>query len=294
MPQYLGLVRIDWHVAETPPELQPVLGDVNARLDSTHHTFETFEDELAAIASEQPRLVAEMLIDDGWRHYHLYRLERGKVTPLALDERPEDAPATPIDLPYDDVVGDLELEYDDEAELRETVTRAAAANEQGSFVAEVGDDRFLVEIEAGRARVRKLVFVGHHELAERLLRCDYPSPPPPPRQPTEKYELALYFPAAMLQEIQDEAVRTDESLSAIVQLAWRTAYPRIAKADRDELSSRLEGYLGGQKRKQTLYYPGAMIDQFEQEAARLDSSQSFVVQVAFVIGRGEIRKLPNG
>ena len=42
-----------------------------------------------------------------------------------LDERPEDAPAAPIELPYDAVVGDLELDYHDEAELRETVTRAA-------------------------------------------------------------------------------------------------------------------------------------------------------------------------
>jgi uncharacterized small protein (TIGR04563 family) len=39
---------------------------------------------------------------------------------------------------------------------------------------------------------------------------------------------SLYFPEEMLQEIQQEAVRLDRSLSWIVQHAWRAARARVA------------------------------------------------------------------
>jgi uncharacterized small protein (TIGR04563 family) len=40
---------------------------------------------------------------------------------------------------------------------------------------------------------------------------------------------SLYFPEEMLQEIQQEAIRLDRSLSWIVQQAWRAARSRLAK-----------------------------------------------------------------
>ncbi len=40
---------------------------------------------------------------------------------------------------------------------------------------------------------------------------------------------SLYFPEQMLQQIQEEAVRQDRSLSWIVQRAWRLARAQIAR-----------------------------------------------------------------
>ncbi len=44
---------------------------------------------------------------------------------------------------------------------------------------------------------------------------------------TDKRKQSLYFPEAMLKEIQEEANRQDRSLSWIVQQAWRIARTEI-------------------------------------------------------------------
>jgi uncharacterized small protein (TIGR04563 family) len=44
----------------------------------------------------------------------------------------------------------------------------------------------------------------------------------------DKRKQSLYFPEAMLREIQGEATRQDRSLSWIMQQAWRSARARIA------------------------------------------------------------------
>ena len=61
---------------------------------------------------------------------------------------------------------------------------------------------------------------------------------------TDKRKQSLYFPESMLQEIKEEAVRLDRSLSWIVQRAWRIARPELRKlpnvneiSDDDEASS---------------------------------------------------------
>ena len=48
-------------------------------------------------------------------------------------------------------------------------------------------------------------------------------------QITDKRKQSLYFPEAMLREIQEEATRQDRSLSWIVQQAWRSARAQVAK-----------------------------------------------------------------
>ena len=45
----------------------------------------------------------------------------------------------------------------------------------------------------------------------------------------DKRKQSLYFPDAMLQEIADEAMRLDRSLSWIVQRAWKLAKAEIRK-----------------------------------------------------------------
>lgn len=46
---------------------------------------------------------------------------------------------------------------------------------------------------------------------------------------TDKRKQSLYFPDAMLKEIQAEATRQDRSLSWIVQKAWQIARNEIAR-----------------------------------------------------------------
>ena len=50
-----------------------------------------------------------------------------------------------------------------------------------------------------------------------------------PSAPSDKRKQSLYFPESMLEEINEEAVRLDRSLSWIVQRAWKTARPEIRK-----------------------------------------------------------------
>jgi uncharacterized small protein (TIGR04563 family) len=46
-------------------------------------------------------------------------------------------------------------------------------------------------------------------------------------------------------------------------------------------------------RKQSLYFPEAMLDDIKAEAARLDRSLSWVVQRAWKTARAEVRKIPS-
>jgi uncharacterized small protein (TIGR04563 family) len=110
--------------------------------------------------------------------------------------------------------------------------------------------------------------------------------------PNQKYEHSLFWPEDLLVFIQQHATRTDRSMSFMVQLAWKSAYSQIAASDRETLASAIRAY-EGKKAKQSLYYPGAMIQQFAEQAARLDSSESFVVQAAVALARGEFEKLPT-
>ncbi len=47
------------------------------------------------------------------------------------------------------------------------------------------------------------------------------------------------------------------------------------------------------KRKQSLYFPVEMLEEIQAEATRQDRSLSWIVQKAWKIARGEIRKFPS-
>jgi uncharacterized small protein (TIGR04563 family) len=47
------------------------------------------------------------------------------------------------------------------------------------------------------------------------------------------------------------------------------------------------------KRKQSLYFPDAMLQEIQEEAARLDRSISWVVQYAFRHGRAALAAIPT-
>lgn len=46
-------------------------------------------------------------------------------------------------------------------------------------------------------------------------------------------------------------------------------------------------------RKQSLYFPEEMLREIEVEAERQDRSLSWIVQQAWKIARGELRKIPS-
>lgn len=124
---------------------------------------------------------------------------------------------------------------------------------------------------------------------------------------TDKVEQALYFEERMLQAVKEEGARLDRSLSWCIQRAWkisRNAFDKFPSAveGAEELPASPEldaamaalrsAYPGGDKRKQTLYFPEAMLEEIKTHAERMDRSRSWVVALAWSLAEGEIRSLP--
>lgn len=64
----------------------------------------------------------------------------------------------------------------------------------------------------------------------------------------------------------------------------------------EKLNRRGEGTQGAStsdNRKQSLYFPGNMLQEMQEEAARLDRSLSWVVQRAWKLSKGEIAHIPS-
>jgi uncharacterized small protein (TIGR04563 family) len=174
-----------------------------------------------------------------------------------------------------------------------------------TFVAEVEGERHLVSLAPGRATIEH-VFpwpssddAAHATLIARLLADDGSGRPPalpygnPARVPhpaTETIAQTLYVPSAVLADLGAEARRLDKSHSYLVQLAWVRARQRIAEIrDHDAARAQLDGRLGGSPpARESVYLPGALLNELEAEAGRFDSSLSFVVLLAWSLARSEI------
>jgi len=50
---------------------------------------------------------------------------------------------------------------------------------------------------------------------------------------------------------------------------------------------------GTDNRKQSLYFPEDMLEEIQREATRQDRSISWIVQQAWRVARGDIRKMPS-
>ncbi len=50
---------------------------------------------------------------------------------------------------------------------------------------------------------------------------------------------------------------------------------------------------GTDNRKQSLYFPEDMLEEIQQQASRQDRSISWIVQQAWKVARGDIRKMPS-
>jgi len=46
-------------------------------------------------------------------------------------------------------------------------------------------------------------------------------------------------------------------------------------------------------RKQSLYFPEEMLQEIQKEAMRQDRSMSWIVQTAWKVARGDIKKMPS-
>jgi len=330
MPYYVHLTRIDWQYERASKDLQSFIQRANVDLSSRQHTAQTFEAALRQVAADQPAIVADALVEDGFRAYRLYRARDGSVDACFVDERPEGALDRPIELPLEDVATvrlvrdraatiallseqssfdrdedanddevDLPLRYDDESAMRALLDRVAAATDDDGqrFVAEVKLDRFLVELSARGARVRKLVAVTQPELFARLLRREYVEVPAPPIAPGEKREHGFYFPDDVLEAFKQEAYRLDMSLSALLQKAWKLARTEVARQSADSLAilmrrTRAAGQAPSDDRKQTLLMTDAMLGEVRAQAERMDRSPSFVLQAAWAIAHIAIRRPP--
>jgi len=59
------------------------------------------------------------------------------------------------------------------------------------------------------------------------------------------------------------------------------------------VSAKLFSMAGSDKRKQSLYFPEDMLQEIQQEAARLDRSLSWVVQQGWKRARVQIKAFPS-
>jgi uncharacterized small protein (TIGR04563 family) len=94
----------------------------------------------------------------------------------------------------------------------------------------------------------------------------------------------LYFPAAMLEFLQSEAARLDSSVSAVVQRGWVHARAQIvALPDREAATPLRQSHPVAGTSAQTLYFPTGILVEAEAQAARFDSSLSWLFQLAVSI-----------
>lgn len=68
---------------------------------------------------------------------------------------------------------------------------------------------------------------------------------------------------------------------------------RTEQQRRELMSDNQNASRGSDKRKQSLYFPEAMLQEIKDEAARLDRSLSWIVQRAWKTARADIRKIPS-
>lgn len=291
MPAYIDLIRIDWHLAETPVDRHAVISGVDARCTASDHTLETVREQLGHAAATHPWLVADALVDTGYNSFAFLRVRDGRVELEEIVEVPEGT-AERIDLPYDELPFDLSPVYASEDELRDAL-EAIRPDEAGSFVATAGTDRFLVELTPETWTIQKLEVLTDPALFARLVKGDYPVPRPAPRGPEQKYGQALFWPEAMLHFLEQHATQLDRSLSWLVQYAIKVANLETLD-DAKVYAARIDAKLSsGETRQQTLYFPGAQLDLLEEQALRLDMSMSKLAQTAVAIAKREIEKMPD-
>jgi uncharacterized small protein (TIGR04563 family) len=109
---------------------------------------------------------------------------------------------------------------------------------------------------------------------------------------SDKIEKALFLSTAMVDELQSELRRVDRSMSWLAQRAWVFARERIIAATDRKAGTDFNMTEGGPPRKQSLFFPGTMLEEIEAQATRLDCSESALVQLAWHLAKPEIAAIP--
>lgn len=89
------------------------------------------------------------------------------------------------------------------------------------------------------------------------------------------------------------AVQPPSRVSADTQ-SFQTSPARTTTSNEQQTRGLMsDNARGSDKRKQSLYFPEAMLQEIKDEAARLDRSLSWIVQRAWKTARADIRKIPS-
>lgn len=229
MPIYIVNSRVDWGWRQRSEAERAIVRQFQPRLDASSHGIESFSGLLQKASEQLPGVLIRALTEADTGSLSLLLVQDGELTTIAGDSQAHVALVR-------------SLLATSKSELFPVVVSAAER------AADAGDS---------------------------------------------KLEQALYFPGPLLDELKRQARRTDRSLSYLVQYAWQSAREQIqGLADREQASKLQVAYPGADKRKQTLYFPGAMLVEIEAQATRFDSSQSWVVQLACAIASQSIAVLP--
>jgi uncharacterized small protein (TIGR04563 family) len=257
MPCYVKMSRIDWHYDHATPELQAILRDANLNLSSRDHTAQTFEEQLRKVAADSPDLLADALTEDGFRGYWLFRAREGRVVAAEVEQRPEGGVDRQVELPLDEVATVVLIRQ--AAEIRSML------EEQGDFDGGESDEIELplrYENESSMRevldRVAKAIDEGEHRFVAEV--------------DLERFLVEIFPGTASVRRL---VVMTEPNLVARL---LQGQFPHVP-----EPPPRAD-----EKREQSLYWPQDMLQTIKDEAFRLDTSLSNIVQKAWKTARLQV------
>ncbi|MGE0872296.1 MAG: hypothetical protein AB7P03_27300 [Kofleriaceae bacterium] len=213
---------------------------------------------------------------------------------------------TPLERNGDEL--ELPLSYRSERHLRWAMELVADAmiGPLAQFVAQIGHHRHLVTLRSKSVQIEPLIqwpssnSEFHERQVEGLLAADpeelFPVVVSARRRMAThpggtKLDQAIYLPESQLHDIEHQAVRTDRSLSWVVQEAWRISRESVVALPSRDAARAIVRH-GDRTRKRKLHFPGEMLVEIEDVAERLGCSVSWIVQAAYAIARSSIAALP--
>lgn len=119
----------------------------------------------------------------------------------------------------------------------------------------------------------------------------------------ENVEQSLYWPEAMLVEMQQHGARLDKSLSWCAQKAWLLSRDQLRSQSAQASDTQAEatwaryettGEGPTNKTRQAVVFPADMLSEIQKEAQRRDRSLSWLMQRAWCIAVADIAKLSRG
>jgi hypothetical protein len=189
--------------------------------------------------------------------------------------------------------------FGSEQALRTTVEvlSTAAVGDSEVLQAFVGEDRYAAYIDRSKGGFEALVPTpssGDAAHLERYRRLRAESRRAPVtlqaadfgEAAAGKVALRVFLPRSLVKELQQEAVRTDRSLSYLLQHALKTALPKLAKPGEGHHLAP-EGLVSAE-----LYFPLEQIRQVEAEGRRRRAGLTEILGLAWQLSAVERKALP--